>query len=134
MIPEISLDRWPGPAPRAYTQHTTPESQPSLGFVTIIHPHHPLRGQRCEVIRVRRGTPPDVILRLPDGSRAAIALSWTDYSTAAPPVQSHAEYPLLDLAGLRQAAQLVARMRQEGRLGPRPKTARHRSASPATMR
>ena len=105
-----------------------------MGFVTIIHPHHPLRGQRCEVVRVRRGTRPDVILRLPDGSRAAIALSWTDYSTAAPPVQSNAEYPLLELTGLRQAAQLIARMRQEGRLRQRPKTARHRSASATALR
>jgi hypothetical protein len=105
-----------------------------LGFVTIIHPHHPLRGQRCAVVRVRRGTPPDVILRLPDGSHAAIALSWTDYSTAAPPGQSNTEYPLLDLPGLRQAAQLIARMRQEGRLQQRPKTVRHRAASPPISR
>jgi hypothetical protein len=105
-----------------------------LGFVTIIHPHHPLRGQQCEVIRVRRGTQPDVILRLPDGSRAAIALSWTDYRTAAPPGQSNAEYPLLDLNGLRHAAQLIAHMRQEGRLEPRPTSSRHRSSAAASAR
>jgi hypothetical protein len=127
------------PAPRdpgcgAYLQHTTPASQPSLGFVTIIHPHHPLRGQRCEIIRVRRGTPPDAVLRLPDGSRAAVALSWTDYENAPPLAQSSAEPPLLDLTGLRQAAQLIARMRQEGRLRNHPKSLRRRSSSASPSR
>jgi len=105
-----------------------------LGFVTIIHPHHPLRGQRCEVIRVRRGADPDVILRLPDGSRAAIALSWTDYGNVAPPEQSDSELPLLDLTGLRQAAQLIEQMRQEGRLPKRPRSSRHRSSSASSPR
>ena len=44
-------------------QHTTPLDQPSSGFVTITHPHHPLRGQRVEVVRVRRGADPDLIVR-----------------------------------------------------------------------
>jgi hypothetical protein len=105
-----------------------------LGFVTILHPHHPLRGQRCAVVRVRRGTEPDVILRLPDGSRAAIALSWTDYGNAALPEQLASELPLLDLTGLRQAAQLIEQMRQEGRLRKRPRSARHRSPSASSPR
>jgi Family of unknown function (DUF5372) len=105
-----------------------------LGFVTILHPHHPLRGQQCEVIRVRRGPKPDVILRLPDGSHAAIALSWTDYDNMAPPGQANAEFPLLELNGLRQAAQLIAHMRQEGRLPKRPKSSRHRSSSASPSR
>jgi Family of unknown function (DUF5372) len=130
------LSRKAEPAPWAspYSQYTTLLSQPSLGFVTIVHPHHPLRGQRCEVVRVRRGANPDVVLRLPDGSRAAIALSWTDYDNAAPPEQSKAELPLLDLDGLRRAAQLIAHMRQEGRLRNRPKPSRHRSSSASPSR
>jgi hypothetical protein len=105
-----------------------------LGFVTITHPYHPLRGQRCEVVRVRRGTQPDVILRLPDGSRAAIALSWTDYGNAAPHEQPESELPLLDLNGLRQAAQLIEHMRQEGRLRKRPRSSHHRSSSASSPR
>jgi hypothetical protein len=105
-----------------------------LGFVTIIHPHHPLRGQRCAVVRVRRGSQPDVILRLPDGSRAAIALSWTDYDNGAPPEQPSAELPLLDLNGLRQAAQLIAHLRQEGRLRKRAKASRRPSSSASPAR
>ncbi len=105
-----------------------------MGFVTILHPHHPLRGQRCEVLRVRRGTQPDGILRLPDGSRAAMALSWTDYGNPALPEQPASELPLLDLTGLRQAARLIEHMRQEGRLRKRPKSSRHRSSSASSPR
>src|SRR5215471_17941490 len=81
-------------------QHTTPSSRPPSGFATITHPHHPLRGQRVEIIRLRRGIDPDLIVRLPDGRHAAIALSGTDY--LGPPA---ADSPLpadhlLDLNGL----------------------------------
>lgn len=103
-----------------------------MGFVTIIHPHHPLRGQRCEVVRIRRGTDPDVILRLPDGSHAAVALSWTDYGNALPAEESSAEVPLLDLSGLRQVVQLLERLRKEGRFPNR--TRRRRSSSSSLTR
>jgi hypothetical protein len=73
-----------------------------LGFVTITHPHHPLRGQRVEIVRLRRGHDPDLIVVLPDGRHAAIALSSTDF---APPPESSppvAAEHLLDLDGLRR--------------------------------
>jgi hypothetical protein len=85
--------------------------------VTITHPHHPLHGQQLPVVRVRQGERPDVIVRLPDGSHAAAALSATDGaanpSASLPPAAaSH----LLDLNGLRQLAQLIAAFRRQGRL------------------
>jgi hypothetical protein len=88
--------------------------------VTITHPHHPLHGQQLSVVCVRHGERPDVIVRLPDGSHAGVALSATDYgvgsSTHLPPAcASH----LLDLQGLRQMAQLIDALRQQGRFpGP----------------
>ncbi|WP_410001705.1 DUF5372 family protein [Singulisphaera sp. GP187] len=91
-------------------QHTTPSSQPSLGFVTITHPHHPLHGQKVEVVQLRRGIDPDLIVRLPDGHHAAIAMSGTDYASppegGTPPRPDH----LLDLDGLRQARLLLDRV------------------------
>jgi Family of unknown function (DUF5372) len=86
-----------------------------LGFVTITHPHHPLRGQRVEIVRLRRGHDPDLIVVLPDGRHAAIALSGTDYASppeSSPPVA--AEH-LLDLDGLRRVIHLLDRMIQRGR-------------------
>ncbi len=89
--------------------------------MTITHPHHPLRGQQLPVVCVRRGERPDVIVRLPDGSHAAIALSATDYvrdSSASPPP---APVPhLLDLNGLRQLAQRIDDLRRQGRLPDPP--------------
>jgi hypothetical protein len=82
--------------------------------VTITHPHHPLRGQRLPVVCIRHGENPDVIVRLPDGSHAAVALSATDHvhdSSASLPSSSH----LLDLKGLRQMVQLIDSLRQQGR-------------------
>jgi Family of unknown function (DUF5372) len=92
-----------------------------LGFVTITHPYHPLRGQPLPVVCVRHGASPDVIVRLPDGSHAAVALSATDY--AADFLASHpsaAASHLLDLQGLRQLAQLIDERRRQGRLPNRP--------------
>jgi len=85
--------------------------------VTITHPHHPLRGQQLPVVCVRHGERPDVIVRLPDGSHAAVALSATacavDPSASLPPAAaSH----LLDLHGLRQLAQRIDALRRQGRL------------------
>jgi hypothetical protein len=95
--------RWASESP----EHTTPSSQPSSGFVTITHPHHPLRGQRVEIVRSRRGIDPDLIVRLPDGRHAAIAMSSTDYlSSPEDPPRATAEH-LLDLGGLRSVLQLL---------------------------
>jgi hypothetical protein len=88
--------------------------------VTITHPHHPLHGQQLPVVCVRHGERPDVIVRLPDGSHAGIALNATDYGVGssallAPCYARH----LLDLQGLRQMAQFIDALRRQGRFpGP----------------
>ena len=82
--------------------------------MTITHPFHPLRGQQVEIIRIRRGTDPHLIVRLPDGIHAAIAVDWTDYATPSdlepPSVPPH----LLDFDGLCQVVQFIDRIRQRG--------------------
>jgi Family of unknown function (DUF5372) len=83
--------------------------------VTITHPHHPLCGQPVEIVRVRRGTDPDLVVRLPDGQHSAIAMSWTNYVTSAehelPAISPH----LLDFDGLCQVVRLIEHIRQDGR-------------------
>src|SRR5688572_12348213 len=64
------------------SQHTTPFCPSSLESVTITHPHHPLRGQRVLVVRIRQGIDPDLIVQLPDGTHASLAMSSTDYAGA----------------------------------------------------
>jgi hypothetical protein len=85
--------------------------------VIITHPVHPLRGQRVEIVRVRRGTDPDLIIRLPDGRHIAIAASWTDYHG---PADAETALPigLLDIAGLRQMARLIECIRSDQRVAP----------------
>jgi len=106
--------------------------------VTITHPPHPRCGQRCEVVRIRRGVDPDLMVRLQEGAQAARALRWTDAGREPAPTEApdgHAR-PLLALQGLRQSAHLIARLRQQRR-GPtprRPPRARavHRPRPPGT--
>lgn len=76
-----------------------------------MHPHHPLYGQRVQLIRIRRGPDSDLIIRLPDGYHAAIAASLTDYAGPALVDSDAAEPPLLLLEGLWQMAQWIARQR-----------------------
>ncbi|HZO26939.1 MAG TPA: DUF5372 family protein [Chloroflexota bacterium] len=75
------------------------------------HPHHPLCGQRVEVVRVRRGADPDLIVRLPDGRHAAIAQSWTAEPHRPAAERPAAAAPLLAADGLRELAALVAHLR-----------------------
>ena len=120
LLPESAL-RLFGPAyplSQGYPKHTTLSSQSPSGLVvTITHPAHPLRGQQVEIIRLRRGHDPDLIIRLPDGSHSAIAASSTDYATGSdheiPP--SIAMPLLLDLDGLSQIVQLFDQLRAQGR-------------------
>jgi len=81
--------------------------------VTVTHPHHPLYKQRVEVIRVRRGADPDLVIRLPDGLHAAIAASCTDYAADAPLALLTDPLPLLDLDGLCQIRLFIDQLRQQ---------------------
>jgi uncharacterized protein DUF5372 len=84
-----------------------------LGFVTITHPHHPLCGQHVQIIRIRRGVDPDLVIRLPDGAHAAIAMSGTDYASLPAIEDASGSSPLLALDGLWQAAQFIAHLRHD---------------------
>ncbi len=64
------------------------------------------------MIRIRRGADPDLIVRLPDGLHAAIAMSWTDYALPVHPNSVPDPTHLLDFQGLVQVAQLIEYIRQ----------------------
>ena len=83
--------------------------------MTITHPFHPLRGQQVEVVHIRRGRDPDLIIRLPNGNHTAVAMSLTDYAPTPPIEPSSGPLPLLDLEGLHQVVKFIDRLRQEGR-------------------
>jgi hypothetical protein len=81
----------------------------------VTHPHHPLYGQSVEIIRVRRGPDPDLIIRHLDGYHGAIAASWTSYASATETFPSE-QPPLLDLEGLCQLTRLVEQLEQRRHL------------------
>jgi Family of unknown function (DUF5372) len=83
-----------------------------LEWITVTHPHHPLHGQRVQLIRVRRGPDPDLIIRMPDGYHGAIAASLTDYAGTPATDHSSTEPPLLSLEGLWQMAHFIEQQRQ----------------------
>ena len=75
----------------------------------MTHPHHPLYGQSVEILRVRRGPDPDLIIRHLDGYHGAIAASWTSYASTVETVATE-QPPLLDLEGLCQLARFVEQL------------------------
>jgi len=83
-------------------------------WVTVTHPHHPLHGQHVQLIRVRRGRDPDLIIRLPDGYHGAIAASLTDYAGASLADPDAVEPPLLSLEGLWQIARWISQQQRKG--------------------
>jgi hypothetical protein len=84
--------------------------------VTVTHPYHPLYGQQVEIIRVRRGSDPDLIIRQSDGYHGAIAASWTSYASAEEALASE-KPPLLDLEGLCDLARYVEQLEGRSRHG-----------------
>ena len=62
---------------------------------------------------MRQGADPDFIICYPDGTRAAIAMSSTNYAHDAMDKSPKAPSQLLALQGLRQAARLIEHFRQQ---------------------
>ncbi len=78
----------------------------------MTHPYHPLYGQRVQLIRVRRGPDPDLIIRMSDDYHGAIAASLTDYAGPSELASDAAEPPLLAIEGLWRIAQWVSQQQR----------------------
>jgi hypothetical protein len=72
--------------------------------VTITHPHHPLNGQKCELIKVRRGPNPVLVVKMPDGNEARLPRDWTDYDMSTAPDS------LLPIEGLRELIKIIGQL------------------------
>jgi hypothetical protein len=81
-----------------------------LGWVTVVHPFHPLRNQRFEVLKQRRvGGVETLIIRHAELGSRAIARAWTDW--AGTPLE---EDPIqaISFDALRQLVTLVAAIKK----------------------
>lgn len=97
-----------------------------MEFVTITHPYHPLNGQQVEVVRVLRGPDPDLIVRLPDGRHAAVAMSLTSDVDATENERLDDQLHLLDLDGLQQIVALMDALQ-----GPKGEALTSRTTEPS---
>jgi hypothetical protein len=80
-----------------------------LGFAEVVHPFHPLRGQRFVVLKIRRVSDVEMLsLRHPELGSFAMPREWTD--RAPPDKQAHAgRTPLvINAFGLVALAELIA--------------------------
>ena len=78
-----------------------------MGWTTITHPFHPLRGQRFEILKTRRAAGIDtLILHHPDRGSYTVAQEWTDWGLpdastgSSETTHKLAVEPLLQLTGL----------------------------------
>jgi hypothetical protein len=102
---------WLCPSSSGSSQSTPPCSQPSSASVTITHPPHPLSGQRVDMVRIRRGPDPDLLIRLRDGTHPAIAMRGTDSAASPEPPPSAGVIPVRDLEGLRPRVAFLEHLR-----------------------
>jgi Family of unknown function (DUF5372) len=74
-----------------------------LGFVVVTHPFHPLRGQRLEVLFVkRRGTDVVFVCAGVVGGQVTVPHAWTDRGDP-PRTQRLSVQSLVDLAAVTRA-------------------------------
>jgi hypothetical protein len=90
------------------SQQNTPETGES--FVLIIHPHHPLVGQRVRAVRQTGSeTDREWIIEMDDQTCARIPLSWAvpDDDSTPPEANSPAADLWVDVTGLLKLAKMV---------------------------
>ena len=80
-----------------------------MGFATVTHPFHRLRGQTFEVLKVRRLSGQESLsLRHPERGTFAMLSNWTDWAPPGASPSPGRESLLVDAFGLVQLAELVA--------------------------
>ena len=82
-------------------------------FVTIIHPYHPLRGQKLELVKVPRKANSKLTVRHPEGRSFHIPRDWTDLEAqqSEPPVVPPDRF--LDINGLCTLAKIIGSIKAQ---------------------
>jgi hypothetical protein len=80
-----------------------------LGSAEVIHPFHPLRGQRFVVLKVRTVSGVETLsLRHTDLGSFALPREWTDWGPPGFQARAAEERLLIDAVGLVRLAELIA--------------------------
>src|SRR6266481_1378471 len=92
-------------------------SHQPLGSAEVIHPFHPLRGQRFVVLKVRRVAGVETLsLRHHDLGSFAMAREWTDWAPPGAPAVSVGKSLMIDAFGLLSLTELVTSLTRNGGL------------------
>jgi len=84
-----------------------------LGSAEVVHPFHPLRGQRFVVLKARRVAGVETLsLRHADLGSFALPREWTDWAPPGAQASAKAIPLLIDASGLIALAELVASLTQ----------------------
>jgi hypothetical protein len=79
-----------------------------LGSAEVVHPFHPLRGQRFAVLKVRTLSGVETLsLRHPDLGSFAMPRNWTDWAPPGIQVSVSGSPLLVDAFGLAALAELI---------------------------
>ena len=88
-------------------RNAPPESA-NLGWATITHPFHPLKGQHCLILEVQRiGTTERLTLRTSDEHVFFIPSEWTDRVPPAPQADSLGPVTRLDPIALLKLTEII---------------------------
>lgn len=86
-----------------------------MGWAEVVHPFHPFRGQRCEILKIRRVAGIEtLILRHPERGSYAVAREWTDRADPDPRDSGDLSGRRLDIESLLQLAALIEQLEQSG--------------------
>lgn len=80
-----------------------------LGWATVTHPFHPLRGMRFEILECRTLNQQDIfsLKDTPYGSVRAVLREWTDRANPDPYESLHGSPPLLSFIHLYQLTDFI---------------------------
>jgi hypothetical protein len=95
-----------------FNDHDTPRLKVPPAWVTVTHPHHPLHGQKLEVVRFF-GSKYFLVRRPDGGGLAQISQSWTDYGGEQYQPHTGGSDHLLDIDGLRDIVKIIAQLVKE---------------------
>src|SRR6201987_3221538 len=97
------LWRWPRP------RQTALLSKRPLGSAQVVHPFHPLRGQRFIVLKTRRVSGVETLsLRHPELGSFAMPREWTDWAPPGLEAVASPEPLVVDILGLVALTEIVA--------------------------
>jgi hypothetical protein len=91
--------------------HSTPS-----GWAKIIHPFHPLRGQRFRILKSRRVSGTDtLILQGTSLGSFAVPLEWTNHQSPHTHLRHRQKAPVLQYQCLWQLSQLIQQIKTKGK-------------------